>query len=162
MSESGVRPFVFDGPPIRSRWIDHNGHVNFAAYAESFLVGARELSQALGLTREFKDRTNTATFAAKMNISYLREVRETDALRIEARVVGFDQRRGHGWFGLTGAGPELAATCEVLSLNIDTGTRRVADMADEVLAAAARLHAAHLELPVIEGVGEGIDLTGAT
>lgn len=158
MSDTTASPFIFDGPQIPNRWIDHNGHVNFAAYAEIFRFAARQLSEALGLTREFKDRTNTATFAAKMNISYLRELRQSDSLRIEARVVGFDSRRVHGWFGLTSDGAELAATCEVLWLNIDTNTRRVADMAAEVLAAAQRHHAAHLELPALRSVGEGIDL----
>lgn len=108
---------------------------------------------------EFKDRTNTATFAAKLNISYLREVLEGDSLRIEARVVGFDTRRVHGWFGLTRDGNELAATCEVLSLNIDSNTRRVSDMHQEILAAAERLHANHLRLPALREVGVGIDLT---
>lgn len=158
MSEAIPSPFIFAGPPILERWIDHNGHVNLASYAEIFLFAARELSEGLGLTREFKDRTNTATFAAKMNISYLRELREGDAVRIEARVVGFDKRRVHGWFGLMRDDAELAATCEVLSLNIDTKTRRVADMSHEVLTTVQRFHEVHCDLPELRGVGEGIEL----
>lgn len=154
---------LFDGPAIPDEWIDHNGHMNLARYGDVFYLAIRQLSNRMGLTREYKDRTKTASFAAKMNITYRRELRHGDEIGFEARIAGYDNKRVHGWIGiLRGREEELVASCEMLSLNIDTTTRRVADMAPEILKTLADLHTQHLLLPEIEGLGAGIQLSTST
>lgn len=157
-SDNGTpRALWFDGPTIPPSWIDHNGHMNLARYSDAFYLGVRQLSNTLGFSREFKKRTRTASFAAKMNITYIEELREDDQTLFEARIVGFDARRIHAWFGLWHEAPRrLAATCEMLSLNIDTDERRVTDMTPEAIAAVQALHEAHRQLDPPQGLGEGI------
>lgn len=149
-----VAPF-----PVPDEWIDHNGHMNLARYADAFYRAVRHLSDALGFSPEFKERTSTASFAANLAISYRREVVAGERIRLESRIIDHDRKRIHAWHELIlDDSDTVAATAELLSLNIDRTTRRVADMPAEALERVAAMCAAHRSLPTPDGVSHAIRL----
>jgi acyl-CoA thioester hydrolase len=116
------------------------------------------VSDALGFTREFKERTGTASFAANLSIAYRREVQAGVDLRVESRIIAYDTKRIHSWHELVLHDDTIAAAGELLGLNISTATRRVADMPSEALARLEELFAEHEQLPKPDGVSRSISL----
>lgn len=142
---------------VKPEWLDRHGHMNMAYYALAFTLATGALSDFLGFTRAHKDATNTANFAANMNISYFREVRSGDVLQFRSRILGCDPKRVHFWHEMRPVGKDdIAATCEMLSLHIDKSTRRVAPMDAGIYARITELRDLHSALPRPEGQGRVI------
>ena len=148
---------------VKQEWIDHNDHMNLAYYLMAFYEATNTLSLYLGMDREFKDRTHTVSFLAGMHFSYKREVCLNAPLNFFSRIISFDKKRVHFWHEMYHAEENyLAATCEMLSLNIDTQLRRVTDMPDELLTTLERVRKSHGRLPTPEGIGSSISIENTT
>jgi len=146
---------------VRPEWIDHNGHMNMAYYLLAFDLASDVLAENLGLTREYKKRTNTATFAGETHIVYKREVLEGDPLRFTGRVIACDAKRMHFWLEMYhGAQGYLAATTEFLILHIDMTVRRVAAMEPEQLARIEAARDAQAALPLPADIGRVMGVPG--
>jgi len=153
------KPLELYATLVKPEWVDHNGHMNLAYYPMAFYEATNALSLHLGMTREFKNRTKTASFAANLHLSYRREVRDGDPLRFLSRIINFDSKRVHFWHEMHHATDDyLAATCEMMSLNIDTTLRRVADMPAELLERLREIHDVHALLPPPAGLGHSIKI----
>jgi acyl-CoA thioester hydrolase len=142
-------PFVALGEVVvRPDWIDYNGHMNVGYYHVAFDIAAEEFFQFLGLTPEFRERHQGTTFALESHLNFLREVKEDDALRFEARLLDHDAKRVHFYQEMFHAREGyLAASCESLSSFVSQSTRRTAPMPAELLGTLARTKAAHAALP---------------
>jgi acyl-CoA thioester hydrolase len=142
-------PFVALGEVVvRPDWIDYNGHMNVGYYHVAFDIAAEEFFQVLGLTPEFRERHQGTTFALESHLNFLREVKEGDALRFEARLLDHDAKRVHFYQEMFHAREGyLAASCESLSSFVSQSTRRTAPMPAELLGTLARTKAAHAALP---------------
>jgi acyl-CoA thioester hydrolase len=142
-------PFVALGEVVvRPDWIDYNGHMNVGYYHVAFDIAAEEFFQFLGLTPEFRERHQGTTFALESHLNFLREVKEGDALRFEARLLDHDAKRVHFYQEMFHAREGyLAASCESLSSFVSQSTRRTAPMPAELLGTLARTKAAHAALP---------------
>jgi acyl-CoA thioester hydrolase len=122
-----------------------------------FDTAADALGTYMGLSREYKQRTNSATFIGDVHIAYRREVKEGDRLRFTGRIIACDAKRVHYWLEMFHADEGyLAATAEFLELHIDMNIRRVAPMPDEVLKRIEAVRDAHAILPLPEGLGKVI------
>jgi len=142
-------PFVALGEiVVRPDWIDYNGHMNVGYYHVAFDIAAEEFFQFLGFTPEFRERHQGTTFALESHLNFLREVKEGDALRFEARLLDHDAKRVHFYQEMFHAREGyLAASCESLSSFVSQVTRRTAPMPAELLGMLARVKAAHATLP---------------
>jgi acyl-CoA thioester hydrolase len=144
---------------VLPEWIDDNNHMNVAYYVLAFDYATDALFDFLKLTRAFKDANNVSTFAVDMNVSYKRELKEGEPLRIETRLVDFSDKALH-YFHEMYHGEEgyLSATNEVLSMHMDMSIRRIAPMADDIQDWVKKVHAAHaaLALPAVVGRSLGI------
>ena len=144
---------------VRHDWIDHNKHMNLTAYPVAFYEAVNEFSSYLGMTREFKTRTQTASFLADMHLSYKRELFEAAPIVIYSRIVNFDAKRVHAWHEMFHEKEGyLAAYCEMLSLNIDTKTRRVTERPDEVMTHLALIQKQHNTVPRPNDVSRSITI----
>lgn len=142
---------------VRPEWIDYNGHMNVAYYVLAFDYATDAFFDHLGIGEAFKDSSGCSTFAADMNVGYRREVREGDPLSFATWFLAHDEKRLHYYHEMYHATEGwLAATCELLSLNIDMTRRRAAPFPDTVMARLQAVRAAHAGLPVPEGVGRKI------
>ncbi len=144
---------------VKPEWIDHNNHMNLAYYPMAFYGATANFSLYLGMDRAFKKRTNTASFLADMHLSYKREAGADDPLIIYSRLINFDQKRVHFWHQMHHETKgHLVATCEMLSLNIDTKTRRVAAMPEELSQVFSGVLERHSQLPTPKDIGSSISI----
>ena len=88
-------PLEITGECVRPEWIDHNGHMNVAYYLLAFDESSDHLLNLVGLTRQYKQANNTATFVGDFHIHYVRELLEGDGLRITHQVLDCDAKRVH-------------------------------------------------------------------
>lgn len=154
-------PFETDRLVVRPEWIDHNGHMNVAFYIKAFDEAFDELYAVLGLDGETIRRTGISTFTAEMHITYQREVREGDRLRITTQLVDFDAKRMHYIQCMYHAAEGfLAATDEWLIMCVDLARRKTAEIPKPLHAFLGEVKRAHSTLPLPPEAGRRISLTG--
>jgi acyl-CoA thioester hydrolase len=133
---------------VRSDWIDYNGHMNVGYYHVAFDIAAEEFFQFLGFTPVFRRRHDATTFALESHLNFLREVKEGDPLRFEARLLDHDAKRIHFYQEMFHAVEGyLAASCESLSAYVNQAARRTAPIPSELVEGLAQVKAAHAALP---------------
>ena len=137
-------PFDRHRATVLPEWIDYNGHMNVGYYHVAFDVAADEFFEYLGLTAEFRREHRCTTFALESHLNFLREVKEGDALRFEARLLDHDAKRIHFYQEMFHATEGyLAASCESLSAYVSQDTRRTAPMPDVLATRLTRVREAH-------------------
>jgi len=144
-------PILFAAASVQTvlpEWIDYNGHMNVGYYHVAFDLAAEDFFQFLGFTPQFRQRNGATTFALESHLNFLREVKQGDALRFEARLLDFDAKRVHFYQEMFHAAEGyLAASCESLSAHVDQKARRTAPMPAAILEHLAAVKAAHAALP---------------
>lgn len=152
-------PLVAEGITVRPEWIDSNGHMNIAWYVAAFDQALDRIYPELGFRPEELAAGNSSNFVAEMHITYKRELREGDPLRITTQLLGFDEKRCHFIQCMYHAADGyLAATDEWLFVHVDMETRRSTVMQPALQARLADVLAAHRHLPVPSEVGRSISL----
>lgn len=154
-------PFDDARDVVRPEWIDYNGHMNVGYYQVVFDLAADRFFDFLGLTQEFRKKHGATTFALECHGNFLREVKEGDPLRFEARLLDFDAKRIHFYQEMFhGTEGYLAASQESLSAHVSMETRRVSPFPEELMARLAAIKAAHAVLPRPWQIGHVIQATG--
>ncbi|GAB4354394.1 MAG: thioesterase family protein [Kiloniellaceae bacterium] len=150
-------PFDRYRAAVLPEWIDYNGHMNVAYYLLAFDHASDAFFDYLGLDAAHREATGGSTFAGDIHLTYQREVKQGDPLRITSQLLGYDdkrlrffQRMYHAQEGF------LAATMESLSLYVDLNRRRVALFPDAVRRRLAEIFAAHRDLPLPPEAGRTI------
>lgn len=142
---------------VRPEWIDYNGHMNVAYYVLAFDYVTDAFFEYLGLGQEYLNTANCSTFAAEMNVSYVREVHEGDPLAFRSWLLGYDAKRLHYYHEMYHAEEGwLAAGCELMSLHIDMSIRRTAPFPARTAAWLDEVAKAHAAVPRPERVGRVI------
>lgn len=95
MTHSIPIPFAQARALVLPAWIDYNGHMNVGYYHVAFDGAAEAFFEFLGFTPTYRERRQATTFALESHLNFLREVREGDRLRFEARLIDFDAKRVH-------------------------------------------------------------------
>lgn len=141
-------PFAAATAVVLPQWIDLNGHMNVGYYHVAFDVAAEPFFEFLGFTPEFRKRTGASTFALESHLSFVRELKEGDPIRYEARLLDFDRKRLHFYQEMFhGTEGWLAATYETLSVHVDMTQRRTAPMPEELMRRLEEILRAHATLP---------------
>jgi acyl-CoA thioester hydrolase len=142
---------------IEPQWIDYNGHLNVAYYNVLFDRAVDEIYELVGLGPAYLERQKHSTMVVETHVRYLRELLETDPVRVAIQLVGYDHKRIYLFEQLLHAEKGwLSATCETMTLHVDMTAKKVASFPDDVMRALAQLKAAHAHLPVPEGAGRRI------
>ena len=131
--------------PVRPDWLDHNGHMNVAAYLIAFDQGCCALCSLAGIGPDRIAETGHTVFVGQANVVYRREVHAGDRLCITARLrdLAADRMQLYLTMWRAGAkGAELAAACEELAVGVRLETRRPAPFPADVAAWLAALRAA--------------------
>lgn len=154
-------PFAGGRDVVRPEWIDYNGHMNVGYYQVVFDLAADVFFDFLGLSQDFRKKHGSTTFALEAHANFLREVKEGDPLRFEARLVDFDAKRIHFYQEMFHATDGyLAASQESLSSHVSMATRRTSPMPAELLGHLAAVKAAHAVLPRPWQLGHVITAAG--
>lgn len=133
---------------VEAEWIDYNGHMNVAYYHMAFDRATDRFLELLGLGEESARAGMGSMFALEDHLTYQRELRVSDPIRITLQILDRDAKRIHYFLRMfDDARNELAATCEHLSIYVDFRRRRSAVIPPEVWAKLEPLYEAHQSLP---------------
>lgn len=138
-------------------WLDYNEHMNVAFYLKAFDDAGEHLTVAIGMGADYTRRTNNSWVALESHITFQNEALLGDALRIESRVLAFDEKKMHIYQEMFRA-DELLATHEQLGLHFDTSARRGSAFTPEVRARLERLQAAQASLARPAAMGRSISI----
>jgi acyl-CoA thioester hydrolase len=148
-------PLELPSTTVKPEWIDFNGHMNVAYYLLAFDKASETLDEFLGLSPEYRTRTNNGTFAGDIHIAYRQELKEGDPIRMTGRVIDCDAKRVHYWIEMFhGTEGYLAATSEYMILHIDMSVRRVAPMDPDMVDWIGKVRDAHAALGTPNGLGK--------
>ena len=154
---STTTPFDHFRGTVVPEWIDYNGHMNVAYYLLAFDQATDVFFDSFGLGAAYSESGGGTTFAGEVKISYLRELKQGDPLRVTTQLLAFDEKRlrfYHRMYHDTAG--HLAATAEMLSLHIDLSLRRVAPFPPRIQDRLARLWQKHQHLDAPQDAGRGI------
>ena len=144
---------------MRKEWIDYNGHLNVGYYHVAFDTASDQFFDFLGLTAAFRAQHQGSTFALESHLNFLREVKEGDWLRFEARLIDFDAKRVHFYMEMLHADEGyIAASYESLSSYVSMATRRTSPLPAILLERLAAVKAAHSVLPRPWQLGHSISV----
>ena len=135
-------------------WIDWNGHMNVGYYVVAFDKATATLCRQFGVGYEYTRDKIGMTFVLEAHVTYDREVKEGDPLRITTQILDHDTKRLHYIHKMHHAGEGyLAATNELMLMNIDYVSRRSAPWPDFAMERIEKMAAAHAALPVPKQAG---------
>jgi acyl-CoA thioester hydrolase len=150
-------PLVSSLMRVEPQWIDYNGHMNMAYYNVLFDRAVDEVYELIGLGPAYLKQTRHSTMVAEMHVRYLREVSETDPLRVTVQLLDYDSKRFHVFEQLVHATENwVSATCETMTLHVDMAAKKVAPFPASVLKLIERLKVAHSGLPLPDGAGRSV------
>src|SRR6185437_15976067 len=142
---------------VLAEWIDYNGHMNLAYYVLVFDKATDRLFDLLGLGEAYRRAADRTNFALEAHVTYARELKQGERLRIVTQLVDADDKRLH-FFHAMHQEPDgdLAATIELLSLHVDLAGPRATPFAEPQRAAVETLLAEHRPLPRPPQLGRAV------
>ena len=156
---TNAKPYTGRLQQVEAAWTDYNGHLNMAYYLVMFDRAADELITALGCGADYIKRTNCSIFVLETHTSYANELKAGEEVRIENRIIGFDQKRVHFVQQMFRADSQyLACVVEVMMAHVDLTTRRTSAFPPEILSSIEAMAKTHAGLPLPPQVGHVISL----
>jgi acyl-CoA thioester hydrolase len=120
------------------------------------------LFDRLGLGVAYRQRTNHSLFVLETHVSYEREVKAGDMLRVTTQLVDADAKRLHVFHAMYHeAAGYRAASAELLLLHVDLAGPAACPFAEGEKAAIDALLAEHRDLPRPAQLGRAIGLRRA-
>jgi acyl-CoA thioester hydrolase len=152
-------PFVSSVMTIEPQWIDYNGHLNVAYYNVLFDRAVDEAYELIGIGPGYLKQHGHSTMVAEAHVRYLRELRQSDPVRVTMQLLAYDAKRFHFFEQLFHASEGwVSATSESMTLHVDMTKKKVAPFPDFVLGALARMQASHSRLPRPEAAGRSVKM----
>lgn len=129
-------PDAFHLSPVMSiepAWVDYNGHLNQAYYVVLFDKAIDDALLPVGLGPDYIRERNLSFFTVESHFCYVREVFQTDPVRVRSRVLDVDDKRLHLYCELIHAEQEwVSCTSEWMFLHTDMTTRKTAPWPPDV------------------------------
>jgi acyl-CoA thioester hydrolase len=137
-------------PPAKviADWVDYNGHMNMAYYNVIFDQALDYAYDCLGIGEAYVRDSGCSHFTLEAHVTYLREVRLGDPLRITWQLLDCDAKRLHFFEHMYHAEEGyLAATSEQISMHVDMTERRAAVFPEHLKTAFEGVLRQHRQLP---------------
>jgi acyl-CoA thioester hydrolase len=154
LPENGIGEHHIAVPP---QWLDDNQQMNVACYSMAFDLAGDEFAVLAGMGEDYARETGNSYMVVEAHLTYRREARARDALRIETRLLECDHKRLHFYQEMYRGG-DLLATEEQLLLHVSLVTRRSSPFEPAVMDQWRTLQAAQSGLPVPRLVGHAVGL----
>ena len=133
---------------VLPEWVDWNGHMNVAFYVTAFDQSSGTFMRNMGLGRRYVDGKLGMTFVLETHVTYDREMRGDAPMRFTTQLLERDVKKVHLYHEMFHAAQGyLAATNEVIVMNIDYASRRSAPWPAPVAKRLETLWLAHRDLP---------------
>ncbi|MGH8429593.1 MAG: thioesterase family protein [Solimonas sp.] len=141
-------PFDIHRSTVLDEWVDWNGHMNVAFYVMAFDQASGAFMRNMGLGRDYVDGKHGMTFVLETHVTYDRELRGGAPMHFTTQLLARDDKRVHLYHEMFHAEQGyLAATNEVIVMNIGYTTRRSASWPVPVAERLEVLWQAHKDLP---------------
>jgi acyl-CoA thioester hydrolase len=129
---------------LAPEWLDYNGHLRDAYYGLIASYACDALMDRLHMDAAYRERTRNTLYTVEMHIHYLREIKKSDIVLVNVRMLGADEKRIHAAFDVFREGdPDAAASVELMLLHVNQGeTVKTAPFPPEVAEAVNALVAA--------------------
>lgn len=125
---------------IQPEWIDLNQHLNSMYYLHVAREGSGGIMNSVGIDQDYVRSSGCSVFLRENHISYRRELRLGDPVRVTTWVIGADARDVHLLVELSHATEGWsAALVEYRYGHVDSRARRSADWSDHAARTFARL-----------------------
>ena len=152
-------PIVCPELVVQPEWIDYNGHMNMAYYSLVFDKSLDHVFARIGLDEGYLHESQGSSFTLEVHVTYLREVKLGDPLRVTFQLLDVDSKRMHYFEQMYHAREGyLAATSEQISLHVDMNTRRAAPYPASIQTQLDALLVAHQQLPIPAQAGHRIGI----
>ena len=160
MTESiDLNPLELPTLTVLPEWIDYNGHMNVAYYVLAFDHGVDALMEFIGISPSYIEQQRASAFTLEIHVSYIRELRLGDPLRLRCQLLDFDAKRVHYFLHMHHAEDDyLAAVSEQIMVHVDLETRRSSEFPDDVRLALTSMMNDHRDLPRPEQSGSVIGI----
>src|SRR5712671_5621991 len=113
-------PFVSSLMRVEAGWIDYNGHLNMAYYNILFDRAVDEAMELIGCGLDYVKTRRHSYFTAEVHVRYLRELHESDPVRVTFQLLDYDAKRVHFFQQLFHASAGwVSATSENMALHVD-------------------------------------------
>ena len=145
---------------LAAEWIDYNGHLRDAYYGLIVSFACDALMERLGMGAGYRARTGNTLYTVEMHVHFLREVKQSDVVDVDVRVLGADQKKLHAAFDVLRAGDGVvAASAELMLLHVHQGEAvTTAPFPPEVADAIAALATATAHAPEVGPGSRRIEL----
>lgn len=157
-SKNSEAPWASHAEVVRPEWIDYNGHMNVAYYVLVFDHATDAALDHLGIGEVYRKATKSSVFVGEMHVTYEREVRAGEPIRVASRILAFDNKRLIVFHEMRNNQEDLVATNEVLCLHVDLASRRTAPLPARVAERIERIAVRHARLSRPSRTGRAIGL----
>jgi acyl-CoA thioester hydrolase len=141
-------PPIIHHEPVIAEWVDYNGHMNVAYYVLAFDHATDAFLESIGMDTALRESTGSSVFVAEAHVTYEDEVMENDIVEVSSQVIAIDDKRLHLFHRMyRRSDGVLAATNELMILQVNLNTRRVGPFPDAVMLQLKDILAQHAELP---------------
>lgn len=128
-------PFAQYSTEVPERFVDYNGHMNDAAYAQVLTDANEVFLDWLGLSADYRSRTGCAMFTVEMSIRFRAEAKLGEHLTAESVVASHDAKRLRLSTTVLGPDDVVVAEGETLYLHVDAeGSGRVSAFPEDRVA----------------------------
>ncbi|SDI56001.1 thioesterase family protein [Natribacillus halophilus] len=124
---------------VLAEWVDYNGHMNDAAYAQVFSTALDALMDHIGLDEKGRFEEGYTMFTLETHLKYLAEATEGQMLRVFVTLLDLDPKRMHLWFVMKNDQDDTIATSEQMTMGMDQDSGRPAPFPEKVNEAVSRL-----------------------
>ncbi|MDE2636406.1 MAG: thioesterase family protein [Chloroflexota bacterium] len=133
---------------IPKSFLDENQHVNVQYYMHLVERGLGEVFRRVGLGEPYAAADELGNFALEQHIRYLAEILVDERVSVYIRLVELSPKRAYFMsFLVNHSRAELAATVEVVMMNVDIARRRGAPFPPAAKEQLDALLAKHQKLP---------------
>ena len=143
---------------VQADWVDYNGHMNDAAYAQVFSLAVDSWMNEIGLDAEGRAKHSYTIFTLETHLCYLKEANEHEELDIYMQLLDDDEKRLHVFFEMKNQSDDLLATSEQMLMGINTVENKPAPLPENIAnkVAEVRQQQVHFDMPVQAGRKIGI------
>ncbi|AOV07586.1 thioesterase family protein [Sporosarcina ureilytica] len=141
---------------VRSEWVDYNGHMNDAAYAQAFSLAVDAFMDYIALDEKGRNKHAYTIFTLETHLCYLREANEGEKIYVTSQLLDVDEKRLHIFFVMKNSGDDVVSTSEQMLMGIDTTHGKAAPFPKAVAAIIEKLWKADKQLETPKQVGRKI------
>ncbi|WP_419905717.1 thioesterase family protein [Kiloniella sp.] len=152
-----VDPLVTYRGTVPVDWLDYNGHMNVSYYMSVFCDATDGFLEFFGVDPVYRNKTKCSTFVVENHVNYLRELHLESKMRVETRLLGFDNKKLSYHHSLYNADEGyLAATSEWISVHVNLETRSSCPMNEELKRNLDKILKLQNSLPLPLNIGRAV------